>query len=178
MINAYDSTRVENIKFENIFVEEFDFNGTESPRLIDFEITDKSWRECVGNCTINNVRINNVHVGCGLQQVTSQILGKNKEFGVDGVYIHNLKVQDKEIHSFSDLNMKVNEFAEMLSKYNFSKDIKTESASAKDIPPRKSKEAMVKKYSMKNCKRCYILADLPTNSLTTFHQCSPDFDGQ
>ena len=62
VINAYDSTRVENIKFENIFVEEFDFNGTESPRLIDFEITDKSWRECVGNCTINNVRINNVHV--------------------------------------------------------------------------------------------------------------------
>lgn len=114
MINAYDSTRVENIKFENIFVEEFDFNGTESPRLIDFEITDKSWRECVGNCTINNVRINNVHVGCGLQQVTSQILGKNKEFGVDGVYIHNLKVQDKEIHSLSDLNMKVNEFAKRI----------------------------------------------------------------
>ncbi len=36
VINAYDSTYVENVKFENIFVEEFDFNGTESPRLIDF----------------------------------------------------------------------------------------------------------------------------------------------
>ena len=158
MINAYDSTRVENIKFENIFVEEFDFNGTESPRLIDFEITDKSWRECVGNCTINNVRINNVHVGCGLQQVTSQILGKNKEFGVDGVYIHNLKVQDKEIHSFSDLNMKVNEFVwRCFSKYNFiPKDSGNErnQRQAKDIfHPRRSKEAMVKKYSMKNCKR-------------------------
>lgn len=114
VINAYDSTYVENVKFENIFVEEFDFNGTESPRLIDFEITDKSWRGCVGNCTINNVRINNVHVGCGLQQVTSQILGKNQEFGVDGVYIHSLKVRNKEIHSLSDLNMKVNEFAKRI----------------------------------------------------------------
>ena len=114
VIDAYDSTYVENVKFENIFVEEFDINGTESPRLIDFEITDNSWRECVGNCTINNVRINNVHVGCGLQQVTSQILGKNQEFGVDGVYIHSLKVRNKEIHSLSDLNMKVNEFAKRI----------------------------------------------------------------
>ena len=57
VINAYDSTYVENVKFENIFVEEFDFNGTESPRLIDFEITDKSWRGCVEIVTINNVRI-------------------------------------------------------------------------------------------------------------------------
>ena len=114
VINGFDSARIENVRFENITIEGFDFNGAEAPRLVDFEITDKSWRECVGNCTINNVRINNVHVGCGLQQVTSQILGKNKEFGVDGVYIHNLKVQDKEIHSFSDLNMKVNEFAKRI----------------------------------------------------------------
>ena len=108
VINAYDSTYVENVKFENIFVEEFDFNGTESPRLIDFEITDKSWRGCVGNCTINNVRINNVHVGCGLQQVTSQILGKNQEFGVDGVYIQflnseNLVIRDLEISNKGDV---------------------------------------------------------------------------
>lgn len=52
------------------------------------------------------------------------------------------------------------EAMEVLSKYNFTKDSgeRTESASAKDIPPG-DKEAMVKKYSMKNCKRCYILAD-------------------
>ena len=92
-------TYVENVKFENIFVEEFDFNVLNLPSD-RFEITDNSWRECVGNCTINNVRINNVHVGCGLQQVTSQILGKNQEFGVDGVYIHSLKVRNKEIHNF------------------------------------------------------------------------------
>ena len=39
---------------------------------------------------------------------------KNQEFGVDGVYIHSLKVRNKEIHSLSDLNMKVNEFAKRI----------------------------------------------------------------
>ena len=41
------------------------------------------------------------------------------------------------------------EAMEMLSKYNFTKGYSTPEI----------KEAMVKKYSMKNCKRCYILAD-------------------
>ena len=50
---------------------------------------------------------------------------------------------------------------EMLSKYNFTKGFwGTNGISvSKGYSTPEIKEAMVKKYSMKNCKRCYILAD-------------------
>ena len=53
------------------------------------------------------------------------------------------------------------EAMEMLSKYNFTKGFwGTNGISArKGYSTPEIKEAMVKKYSMKNCKRCYILAD-------------------
>ena len=53
------------------------------------------------------------------------------------------------------------EAMEMLSKYNFTKGFwGTNGISvSKGYSTPEIKEAMVKKYSMKNCKRCYILAD-------------------
>ena len=50
---------------------------------------------------------------------------------------------------------------EMLPKYNFTKGFwGTNGISvSKGYSTPEIKEAMVKKYSMKNCKRCYILAD-------------------
>ena len=50
---------------------------------------------------------------------------------------------------------------EMLSKYNFTKGFwGTNGISvSKGYSTPEIKEAMVKKYYMKNCKRCYILAD-------------------
>ena len=55
---------------------------------------------------------------------------------------------------------------EMLSKYNFTKGFwGTNGISvSKGYSTPEIKEAMVKKYSMKNCKRCYILADASVKS--------------
>ena len=53
VINAFDSTHIEKVRFENFYIESFEFPGNEAPRLIDFEITNKSWRECTGNSTID-----------------------------------------------------------------------------------------------------------------------------
>lgn len=76
VINGFDSARIENVRFENITIEGFDFNGAEAPRLVDFEITDNSWRECTGNCAIDGVEISNVNVLTNLNGVESQFSGK------------------------------------------------------------------------------------------------------
>ena len=114
VINAYDSTRVENIKFENIFVEEFDFNGTESPRLIDFEITDNSWRECTGNCAIDGVEISNVNVLTNLNGVESQIFGKDDVHNINNVIIRDCRVLGRSISSSVDINLSVNPFVKKI----------------------------------------------------------------
>lgn len=112
VINAFDSTRVANVRFENISIEGFDFNGAEAPRLIDFEITDKSWRECTGNCVIEDVTVSNVNVMCSMNGVESQIMGKSKQYSVQGVNIENSRAAGQSVTSVSDIHLSANEFAQ------------------------------------------------------------------
>ena len=115
VINGFDSARIENVRFENITIEGFDFNGTEAPRLVDLEITDSSWRECTGNCVIDGVEISNVNVLTSLSGVESQILGKDSIHGVHNVVVRDSKVLGKPVSSSVDINLSVNSFVKQLS---------------------------------------------------------------
>ena len=112
VINGFDSTRIENVRFENITIERFDFNGAEAPRLIDFEITDKSWRECTGNCVIDGIEVSNVSVLTSLNGVDAQILGKDNRYGIKNVTINRCSVLGKPITSADDIHLSVNPFVQ------------------------------------------------------------------
>lgn len=111
VIAAFDSSKIENVRFENITVENFDYNGIEAPSLIDFNITDKSWRPCVGNCTIKDVGISGVRVLCSFNRVQSEMIGKSDEYGIDDVQLSNIILQGKKIQSLNDVRLKTNQFA-------------------------------------------------------------------
>ena len=115
VINAFDSTRISNVRFENISIEGFDFNGAEAPRLIDFEITDKSWRECTGYCVIEDVAVSNIDVTCSMNGVESQIKGKSEQYPIKNVRIDCCKVTGKPITSAPDIHLTTNEFAHGVS---------------------------------------------------------------
>lgn len=112
VINGFDSTRIENVRFENITIESFDFNGAEAPRLIDFEITDKSWRECTGNCVIDGIEVSNVSVLTSLNGVDAQILGKDNRYGIKNVTINRCSVLGKPVTSADDIHLSVNSFVQ------------------------------------------------------------------
>lgn len=112
VINAFDSTRIANVRFENISIEGFDFNGAEAPRLIDFEITDKSWRECTGNCVIEDVVVSDIDVKCSMNGVESQIIGKSEQYPIKKVRIENCRATDKPVTSASDIHLSTNEFVQ------------------------------------------------------------------
>lgn len=110
VINAYDSAYVKNIVFENINVEAFDYKGVEVPRIIDFEITDTSWRPCLGNCRIDGVKIRDIHIYPDVQKVCSQLLGKSEPYSIRGVSIENLRIGRHLVHRPEDMNLKINEY--------------------------------------------------------------------
>lgn len=110
VINVYDSAYVKNIVFENINVEAFDYKGVEVPRIIDFEITDTSWRPCLGNCRIDGVKIRDIHIYPDVQKVCSQLLGKSEPYSIRGVSIENLRIGRHLVHRPEDMNLKINEY--------------------------------------------------------------------
>lgn len=114
VINGFDSARIENVRFENITIEGFDFNGAEAPRLVDFEITDNSWRECTGNCAIDGVEISNVNVLTNLNGVESQIFGKDGVHNINNVIIRDCRVLGRSISSSVDINLSVNPFVKKI----------------------------------------------------------------
>lgn len=114
VITGYDSTDIENVLFENFTIENFDFVG-HTPSLIDFEISDQcSWRETLGRCTINNVKIRNINVLCSIDSVNSQLLGRTNQFDINNVKFKNIQIQGKKVAKRSDINLKTNEFVKNL----------------------------------------------------------------
>jgi polygalacturonase len=114
VINGFDSAMIKNVVFENINIENFDFNGNEGPRIIDFEITNESWRKCPGLCRIDSVRLNNINVYCQLDGVTSQIHGRTREFNINNVMIRNFKINGDLVTSLKDSRININEFAQVV----------------------------------------------------------------
>lgn len=114
VIEALDSTTISNVQFENFTVENFAWGGVADPYLIDFEITDSSWRPCIGKCNVNNVTIANIDILCSLQGVHSQILGHNDEYGIGTVRLKNIQVQRKTISSGAAIRLKTNPFTKGL----------------------------------------------------------------
>jgi hypothetical protein len=110
VISGFDSAKIRNVVFENINIETFDLNGTEDPRVIDFEITNKSWRECLGLCHIDSITLKNISVYCEPGRVTSQILGKTPDFSINNIMIQNFKFNGERMASIKDAKIKTNEF--------------------------------------------------------------------
>jgi hypothetical protein len=110
VINGFDSAVIKNVVFENINIENFDFNGAEGPRIIDFEITDKSWRECVGLCKIDSVLVKGINVFCPIGLITSQILGKSADFSINNITIQDFKLNGKSANSLDEANIVLNKF--------------------------------------------------------------------
>lgn len=115
VINGFDSTTIQNVKFENINIESFDFNGTDVPRLVDFEITNNSWRQCDGRCTIKNVDIINVTIFCDIQGVISQLLGQSTEFGISNVQFDNILIKNKPARKLEDIKMISNKYVQNIT---------------------------------------------------------------
>lgn len=110
VINGFDSARIERVRFENIYIEEFEYTGNESPRLIDFEVTDKSWRECTGDCIVNGVEVININVLTSMEGVESQILGKDSVYGINNVLIKNCSILGEPASSLDDFHLSMNDF--------------------------------------------------------------------
>ncbi|HVS96828.1 MAG TPA: glycosyl hydrolase family 28 protein [Puia sp.] len=111
VISGFDSAVIRNIVFKNIRVDNLVFQGKEEPRIIDFEITDHSWRDCVGRCRISGVLVDGVTLPFSLDGVSSQILGRSREYGVTDVRIRHFDVMGKRITSAKDAHLIENEYA-------------------------------------------------------------------
>lgn len=114
VINGFDSALIKNVHFENINIESFDFNGNESPRLIDFEVTDTSWRECAGLCRIDSITVEGINVLCPVSGVNSQVLGRTDEYGVNNVVIQNLKIKGQPVTTLEEGNIKNNKYSQVV----------------------------------------------------------------
>lgn len=111
VIDGYDTSIINHIQFLNITVEGADFNGKEGPRIIDLEITNNSWRECLGQCKISNVLIKNIDVLFKANNVQSHIYGRNSDYNINHVIIQNYRIQGKLIPSLKKANILINDFA-------------------------------------------------------------------
>jgi hypothetical protein len=112
VIDGFDSAIIRNVVFENINIENFDFSGNEGPRVIDLEITNNSWRKCLGLCRIDSVRLTNVNVYCPGDGVTSQMHGRTKEFNISNIMIQNFKINGNLVTSPKDADININGFVQ------------------------------------------------------------------
>lgn len=111
VINGFDSALIKNVRFENINIESFDYNGNESPRLIDFEITDKSWRQCTGMCRMDSITINGLNARCSVSGVNSQIHGRSNQYNINNVLIQNLMINELPVKTLEGGNIEINDFS-------------------------------------------------------------------
>lgn len=110
VISGFDSAVIRDVVFRNIRVENVVFQGKEEPRIINFEITDHSWRDCVGRCRISNILVDGVTIPFSLDGVSSQILGRTRVFAVKGVKIRGFYVMGKKVTSVKDAHLIENDF--------------------------------------------------------------------
>ena len=110
VIDALDHTAVHGVRFENFHIESFALEGSESPRLIDFEITNKTWRPCDGNCTIEDVSLRNVQIDVDPAVAPSRILGRNQQFGIRGVTVTGLTALGRAVATPAALHLQLNDF--------------------------------------------------------------------
>lgn len=111
VISGFDSAVIRHIVFKDIRVEKLVFQGKEEPRIIDFEITDHSWRDCVGRCRISDVLIDGVTIPFSLEGVSSQILGRTSAFSVRDVRIRGFNVMGRAVTSEKDAHLLKNAYA-------------------------------------------------------------------
>jgi len=108
VIDAFDSATVKNVVFENMTIEAFDYSGSEPPCLMDFEITDNSWRPSTGNSSIEDITVRNVDVLCDMQQVKTRILGRTPQYSIHNLLIDGLRVKGKSVETWNDINLITN----------------------------------------------------------------------
>lgn len=97
VIDAYDSSYVKSVRFEDFKIAKFAEEGKESGRLMDFEITDRSWRRCTGECIVEDVTVKDIALAEGAE-APSMIHGHNDEFYFKDVKISNITPEDQRIH--------------------------------------------------------------------------------
>jgi len=111
VIDAFDSTAISNVQFKNFYIESFIYKGAEKPYLIDFEITNNSWRSSKGLCSIKNVKVHNINIYCKLSRVLSQIAGYSDEYNIANINISNIFEEGIPIYNINRLNLNINPFA-------------------------------------------------------------------
>lgn len=115
VISGYDSSAINDVQVVGMRVEQVVNQGKEKPRIIDIEVTDKSWRECTGRCSISNIVLRNIVTCFPLDNVESQIIGRTNSFGVRQVVIDGFRSQNKLINSCKAGNIRLNDFVSQLT---------------------------------------------------------------
>lgn len=110
VIDGFDTSDIRNVYFKNFTVENVVKEGMETPRVIDFEITNRSWRPCLGQCKISNVEVTNLNILTDVKTIQSQMVGQSEEFGIQNIRLRNIKVNGKLIGTLQDANIQTNSF--------------------------------------------------------------------
>lgn len=111
-IDGYDYSHICELHFENIFLEEFACGDKNSPKIIDLNVRDLSFRRSPGKCVIKNVHIKNILANAA---ISSTIIGLDEEHGVQDVTIENLLVCGKKITSLQEGFFEVNDFVKNIT---------------------------------------------------------------
>jgi len=103
VIDAYDYSLVKDVVFKNFRIDSFATEAKENRRLVDFEITDRSWRECPGKANISNVLVSDIHFTG--PPVASQIVGCSEGFEIKKVSLKQMPETRIISNSFAEYSI-------------------------------------------------------------------------
>jgi hypothetical protein len=112
VIDAFDNSHIKNVTFDDIRVEEIVEQGVgvDTSRLIEFTITDHSWRECEGRCTVSNILCKDIHAAVDNHKFPILIHGSTPKYSFRDVLLKNFNVSGRPITDITDSNFQVNEY--------------------------------------------------------------------
>lgn len=95
VINGYDHAHIHDVVFEDICVENIapQGMGAEPSRLIEFEITDDTWRPCAGQCRVSDVLCREWEIRVEPQTYPSLLSRKSEPFGFQNIQFQRLYLQ-------------------------------------------------------------------------------------
>lgn len=106
VVDGFDHACIRNILFENVYVERIVPQGTgaETSRLLEFVVTDDTWRPCVGRCKIRDVRIRNLFTWAFPGDFPSLLEGRTPEFGFENIELDFIRYIESDGIKMLDMN--------------------------------------------------------------------------
>lgn len=117
-IHNADDAAISNVVFRNITVEDAQMQGdnpsdTSDDLFIDFSIEySPSWSVTDSRGTIDGVTVDNVVVLEQKDGISSSMSGYSDANSIKNVTLSNIKIEDKEVRSASDLSLNTNKYAD------------------------------------------------------------------